>query len=254
MPATRLHEAQLFKNTLRMGLTGFCLLAGSTIGSSQSQVAQCTDDAMLVFDGSGSMAATGHNGLDRPRIEDARAAIERSMPRITPFRKVGLIIYGPGPEDSCSNIDLHFRPQSQAAARIIAAVNNLSPVGETPLTEAVRNAADVLDSSQKTGVVVLVTDGRESCRGAPCLLAAQLAAEKNITVHVIGFKVRGQYHQWSGQGLKHAPTKARCLADQTGGKYVSTESTDELIAALQETLSCPMIGSSSQPDKLGSPG
>ena len=244
----------MFKNIFRVGLTCCYLLAATTIGSSQNQVAQCTDDAMLVFDGSGSMAASGYNGLDRPRIIDARAAIERSMPRITPFRKVGLVIFGPGPQDSCSNIDLRFRPQRQAASRIIADVGNLSPIGETPLTEAVRNAAEALDLGKKTGVVVLVTDGRESCGGAPCLLAAQLAAAKNVTVHVIGFKVRGQYFQWTGKGAKHAPTTARCLADQTGGKYVSTESTEELIEALQETLACPMIGTSFRHDQLRSPG
>lgn len=209
---------------------------------------------MLVFDGSGSMAATGHNGLDHPRIIDARLAVEQSIPKITPFRRVGLIIYGPGPQDSCSNIDLRFKPQNHAASRIIAEINDLSPVGETPLTEAVRHAADALDSRQKSGVVVLVTDGRESCGGAPCLLAEQLAVNARITVHVIGFRVRGQFHQWNGQGLRHAPTIARCLADRTGGKYVSTESTEDLVAALKETLACPLIGTNSHSNRRQSRG
>lgn len=244
----------MFKIISKIVLAGCGLLLASTVGNAQNSRANCTDDAMLVFDGSGSMAAVRHNGLARPRIEEARKAIEKSIPQVTPFRKMGLVIFGPGPEDSCSNIDLRFKPQSDAAPRIIADVNGLSPIGETPLTDAVKIAVDALDVRNKPGVVVLLTDGRESCRRDPCVLASQLAAEKNVTVHVIGFKVRAQYFQWNGQGARHGRTTARCLADKTGGKYVSTESTEELVAALQETLSCPMTATRSKRDPYPFPG
>lgn len=230
----------MFRIISKIGLATCCVLIASSIGNAQESHAACTDDAMLVFDGSGSMLAVKHNGLKKPRIFEARTAIRDSIPRIAPFRKLGLVIFGPGPEDSCSNIDLRFKPQSNAAPRIISDVDNLSPVGQTPLTNAVQEAVDTLDLSQDPGVVVLLTDGRESCGGDPCALANQLAAEGNVTVHVIGFKVREQYFQWNGHGAKNGRTTARCLADETGGKYVSAESTEELTEALQETLSCPM--------------
>ena len=85
-------------------------------------------------------------------------------------------------------------------------------------------------------------DADPRARGvAEAALAAQIAAEKNVTVHVIGFKVRAQHFQWNGQGAKNRETSARCLADQTGGKYVSTESTEKLVKALQYMLSCSMV-------------
>lgn len=224
----------------KAGLATCCLLALSTVSSAQTAPAACTDDAMLVFDGSGSMAAVKHNGLSSPRIHEARAAIRESIPRIAPFRKLGLVIFGPGPEDSCSNTELRFKPQSNAAPRVIADVDNLSPIGQTPLTDAVKHAVTALDVGEDPGVVVLLTDGRESCGGDPCALAEELAAGQKVTVHVIGFKVREQYFQWNGHGAKNGRTTARCLADETGGKYVSAESTEELTKALQETLSCPM--------------
>ena len=231
----------MLKSIQRVGLAGLGLLAASTGGVAEGRSAECTDDAMLVFDGSGSMAAISHNGLKSPRIDEARAAIEESMPQISPFRKLGLVIFGPGPADSCSNIDLRFPPQSNAGPRIIADVDSLLPIGQTPLTSSVEEAVEALNLREDPGVVVLLTDGRESCGGDPCALAAQIAADNNVTVHVIGFKVRAQHFQWNGQGAKNRETSARCLADKTGGKYVSTESTEELIAALQDTLSCPMV-------------
>lgn len=231
----------MLKTIGKVGLAGFGILAASTTGVAESRSPECTDDAMLVFDGSGSMAAVDHNGLNSPRIDEARSAIEQSMPQISPFRKLGLVIFGPGPAESCSNIDLRFRPESNAGPRIIADVDALEPVGQTPLTTSVEEALDALDLSEGPGVVVLLTDGRESCGGDPCALARQIAADRNVTVHVIGFKVRAQHFQWNGQGAKNRETSARCLADKTGGAYVSTESTEELVKALQDTLSCPMV-------------
>ena len=147
----------MLKSIQRVGLAGIGLLAASTVGVAEGRPAECTDDAILVFDGSGSMDAISHNGLKSLRIDEARAAIEESMPQISPFRKLGLLIFGPGPAESCSNIDLRFRPQSNAGPRIIADVDALTPVGQTPLTNSVDEAVDALDLKDDPGVVVLLT-------------------------------------------------------------------------------------------------
>ena len=206
----------------------------------------CSSDAMIVFDGSGSMSETGFNQLGAPRISDARRAVRQAMPRVAPFRRLGLIIYGPGARDSCANIDLRFAPVPDAAARIIAEVEALAPAGETALTAAVARAAEVLDYTSRPGVIVLVTDGKETCGGMPCDLAASLAADAmELTVHVIGFKVRGEFFNWEGQGsveYRQVVSAARCLADSTGGTYSAAESVGDLVAALQETLGCVVIG------------
>jgi Ca-activated chloride channel family protein len=214
----------------------------------------CTEDAMIVFDGSGSMSEMGFNLLDQPRIFDARQAVRRAMPRVAPFRRLGLIVYGPGQKTACENIDLRFTPIPAADGPIIAAVDALEPKGETPLTEAVRRAADVLDYTRRPATVVLVTDGKETCGGLPCELAADLAADGvDLTVHVIGFKVRSDYFSWDSQDDAHryGYTVAQCLANRTGGKYVDAETVDELVQALQETLGCPLFSAASA---LSGPG
>ena len=42
----------------------------------------------------------------------------------------------------------------------------------------------------------------------------------------------------SGMPARYA---TRCLPEQTGGLYITTETTDELIAALQKTLGCALL-------------
>ena len=205
----------------------------------------CTEDAMVVFDGSGSMAEMGFNQIDAPRIVEARQAIADVMPELAANRRLGLVIYGPGGVDGCTGLDVRFAPQAAAARRIIRDVNALEPAGDTALTEAVARAATVLDYTQKPGTIVLVTDGKETCGGAPCQLASVLAADgPGLTVHVIGFKVRGTHFSWESEGgtdYTEADTVSRCLADRTGGTYASAETLDDLIAALRVSLGCKVL-------------
>ena len=212
----------------------------------------CATDAMLVFDGSASMAEIGFDIKAATRITEARDAMRRAMPhQIAPYRRVGLLAYGPGPKDACDNINLRFAPIPEAAALVIAEVEALRPGGLTPLAESVRAAAEVLEYRKHPGLVVLVTDGNETCGGRPCALGRELAAEaRDITVHVIGFRVVVDFFSWDSPEAGtyiQGNTVAKCLSDATGGMYVSTETVDELAAALRETLGCALIGLNKAP-------
>jgi Ca-activated chloride channel family protein len=190
---------------------------------------------MIVFDASGSMAGTDLNSPPSPRIAKVKAALSRVLPSVAATRNLGLIDYGPGPYNQCDNIELQLRPTPNAAARIMSIVDSLVPAGRTPLTSAVREAANVLDFPVRPAVVVLLTDGEETCGGDPCGLARMLGAEgRNLTVHVISYRSRDST-EVSGV------LQSRCLAAETGGLYISAETTDELAAAFQKTLGCPEV-------------
>ena len=220
-----------------------CLTASATALPAASG---CAADAMLVFDGSASMNELGFDIQEKTRIEDARDALRDAMPDITPYRRVGLLVYGPGPGDACSNIDLRFGPSEDAAGPIIAAIDTLQPKGLTALTESVRQAAEALDYRTRPSIVVLVTDGNETCGGRPCALGDALARQAaDLTIHVIGFKVVVDFFSWDNPEQKNyegGKTVAKCLADRTGGMFVSTETVDELADALRVTLGCALIG------------
>lgn len=219
----------------------------SLLGSGALALGQCDRDAIIVFDGSGSMAEMGFNDLDEPRIMTARRAMHRAIPPIAARRNLGLLIYGPGGDGMCQGVDLRFPPRPDAAPPLLSAVDNLQPAGDTPLTVSVLAAANLLAGP---GDVVLVTDGKETCGGAPCALAAELAQRPGLTVHVIGFKVRGDRFEWHDQGsngYRDANTVAACLADRTGGSYIAAETAEQLVSALHTTLGCQVIGSLSLP-------
>ena len=235
------------RNLAMRDLTAAVLSAALLWPSMSAASDDCTLDAMVVFDGSGSMAEMGFNLLETPRIFEAREAMHEAIPSLADLRRLGLIIYGPGDSDVCSHIELHFEPMRQASGPILSAIDGVEPSGNTALTDAVRQAAEVLDYRSEPGAIVLVTDGKETCDGVPCALAQELRRDaRNLTVHVIGFRVRGDFLGWdvtSEDDYTQAGTVARCLADQTGGKYLSTESVAELVGAMHDTLGCAVIGS-----------
>ena len=145
---------------------------------------------MLVFDASGSMAGNERLGIatqDVTRIDKVRSALAKVLPSVTRVRRVGLITYGPGPYQQC-NVHLSFRAEAGRCGSHHEEVNRLVPAGKTPLSAAVDQAADVLDYTKKPAVIVVVTDGEETCGGAPCNLGKWLHAKAaQLTVHVIGY-------------------------------------------------------------------
>lgn len=218
-----------------------CTLCATSAGATDN----CLNDAMVVFDGSGSMAEMGFNDINEPRIFEARRAMSETIPAIAANRRLGLVVYGPKGADECSGLDLRFPPIANAAKPLIDAVNELEPSGSTPLTAAVKLAADALDYRNRPAAIVLVTDGKETCGGQPCMLATELINEGvDTTVHVIGFKVRGTFFSWdrdNDNDYNVSESVARCLADRTGGTYTSAETLDQLIAALRDTLGCQLL-------------
>lgn len=203
----------------------------------------CFDDAMLVFDGSLSMVESGFDINGLPKIVEGRRAVAKVAPEAAQYRQLGLVTYGPGGPTDCYGVRLHFEPLPNAGAAVADAVNALEPDGSTPLAAAVQVAVDALGSGG--GTVVVVTDGDDTCGGMPCALAQDLKARGDIRVHVIGFNVRGAFQEWQSLDPNDffvGESKARCLADITGGEYVGAESLDALIAALRDTISCPLFG------------
>jgi Ca-activated chloride channel homolog len=230
----------LFLPPLRtaIGLAAILWCASSTARAEEPERKPCIEDAMLVFDASGSMAGNVNQGIATimPRIDAVRSALATVLPAVTRLRRVGLITYGPGPYQQC-NVELNLKPTPNAAELIMHEVNALTPSGKTPLTSAVRQAAEVLDFRAKPGVIVVLTDGEETCGGSPCELGKELhAAATNLTIHVIGFRMKN--FSWTGE---QSILDVKCLADQTGGLYVSADTEQELTEALEKTLGCPML-------------
>ena len=85
-----------------------------------ADVRPCTEDAMIVFDASGSMPGDGWGyGSELAgtvsRIDKVRSALREILPSITRFRRVGLLTYGSAASASSSSPAEWPAPRSRAA-------------------------------------------------------------------------------------------------------------------------------------------
>lgn len=184
------------------------------------------DKAIIVMDASGSMWGQ----IDgKTKIEIARETLAGVLPSIPDDMELGLIAYGHREKGACSDIEEIVAPAPGTRERIAEAVNGLNPKGKTPLTEAVRQAAEALKFTEEKATVILVTDGIETCEADPCAVASEL--EKlgvDFTAHVVGF------------GLSEDEgKKVSCLAENTGGLYLQARDATELTDALTKTVAAP---------------
>lgn len=180
------------------------------------------DDAILILDASKSMWGRVQG---KTKVEIARAVVGDLLTQIPDDRRLGFVAYGHRRASDCHDIE-EIAPVGADRAQIRSSLAALAFKGKTPLTEAVRFAADKLQYTKSKATVILVSDGIESCHADPCAAAAALEkAGVDLTVHVIGF------------GIKKGEIKGlKCLADATGGTYFSAGNAAELTRALQQTV------------------
>lgn len=183
-------------------------------------IAQDThDDVMVVFDMSGSMWGQV-DGV--PKVEIARDAFAGLMSDWeTANTRAGLIAYGHRRKGDCSDIELLAQPGDQAD--ISGLITGLQPRGKTPLSDAVRYAAETLKFTENAATVVLLSDGVETCEEDPCAVGAELEAlGLDFTAHVIGFDI-----------AESDRAQLQCLADATGGQYFDAADASGLVDAMQ---------------------
>lgn len=176
--------------------------------------------AMIVLDASGSMWATVGG---RARIEVAREALGELLKGWDPKVEVGLMAYGHRRKNDCTDIEVLSPAGPLDAAKLTAIAGRITPQGMTPLSAAVKQAAESLKFTEQRATVILISDGIETCKADPCTLGAELKKLGiDFRAHVIGFAVQRQ----DEGGL-------RCLASATGGKYFSAGDAAQLREALR---------------------
>ncbi len=222
-----------FRHAVSVVLTGFFLF-GLTLS------AQAEGKSIIVLDASGSMWGQ----IDgRAKLEIAREALATVLDSLPADTELGMIAYGHRTKGDCADIELLVAPAVGTGPAIAQAAMDMQFLGKTPLTEAVRQAASELRSTEEKATVILITDGIETCNADPCALGAELEASGvDFTAHVVGF------------GLTEDEGKqVACLADNTGGLYIQAKDAGALVDALKTTVSAapaPAPAPAPEPEKV----
>ncbi|UYZ59791.1 vWA domain-containing protein [Hymenobacter latericus] len=157
------------------------LLAGRPLRAQQAgpQSQPKTTRILFVLDASGSMLAPWEG---EPRWNVAKRLLARMADSLNayPNLELGLRAYGhlhDKDENNCEDSRLEVPFARKNAAAIKQKLQELKPQGNTPITYSLlQSASDFPSEKTSRNVLILITDGLESCNGDPC--ATSLALQR----------------------------------------------------------------------------
>jgi Mg-chelatase subunit ChlD len=158
----------------------------------------------LIVDASGSMLQ--RIGSER-RIDIAKKTLKNLtsnvIPAGTPF---ALRVFGREASSCQTDLDIPLRPLDAAAAGAQIDTLNAQSNAKTPIAASLEKVAADLDSIKGERLVILVTDGEETCGGNPARAIDKLRkGGVNVRVNIVGFAVEDRktaalFRQWSNAG------------------------------------------------------
>ena len=225
------------------------LVAGIVLASlmmawsaSLAQETSADPGVYVVFDGSNSMWGpvdpAGDDNAER-KIEIAKRVFSDYLENDFAGRDLALRIYGHNRAGDCSDTELvaDFAPAEANADVMRDAVNAVSPRGKTPITRSLRAARD--DFAARSGDILLISDGIETCDTDPCALMQEWReAGVSLRVHVVGFGLRDEERY-----------ALACVAETSGGQYFDAQNAEGLAEALSEAREAVL----SEPPQDGAP-
>jgi hypothetical protein len=207
--------------TLIACAVGLLILAGLP------HAARAAQSVALVLDASGSM--NGRLGDGTVKLAAAKQAVYGFVEGLGDDVRLSFRAYGhgsPRSEKNCRDTELlvDFAAAADVRERVVGGARGLRAQGYTPITLVIELAAkDLLRESAEERLVVLVSDGLETCEGDPCAAARALKdADAELVIHTVGF------------GVDDATRfQLQCIARSTGGTYFGADDADALSTVLQ---------------------
>ncbi|MEM6524290.1 MAG: VWA domain-containing protein [Bacteroidota bacterium] len=180
---------------------------------------------LFLLDGSGSMLASWE---ESSRIEAAKVLLTNLVDslRINPKLELGLRAYGhiySRQAQNCRDTRLEVGFAGNNHQSIINKLMGINPKGTTPIAYSLEQAAkDFTNTSGYRNIIIIITDGIESCNGDPCAVSLALQRE-NIFLRpfIIGI----------GMGLEYQK-EFKCI-----GEFYDAKDQQSFQKALQKAIS-----------------
>jgi hypothetical protein len=166
------------------------------------------------------------------RIVIAKEVLSDVVSRhIAPGTPVALRIFGHKEPNSCrTDLEIALAPLDPVkASKTIQGVSAMN-LARTPIADSLAKVESDLKKASGRRVIVLVTDGEETCDGKPEEVIQMLQDKDfDVTLNIVGFAI-------DDAALE---TRFKSWADLGGGRYFSANSQAGLSASLREALQVP---------------
>ena len=183
----------------------------------RQQPADLMQDMLRQLSGLPGRSGVDMSSLTREptRMSAAKQAAITMVQRAPSDANIGLVRI----EGQCSARSAGFYPPGRRG-ELIGQLQGMQPQGGTPLADGVAKGGQMLDGVNREALMVVISDGAESCGQDPCAVAQQLKrAKPHLKINVVDI---------TGTGA------ANCLAQITGGRVFTARNADEVAAMTRE--------------------
>ena len=203
------------------------LIVGSLITAGYGE----TTAVEVILDASGSMLQN-QDGEDR--IDIAKDTLLKTMTEeIAPGTPFALRVFGHIEEDSCEGeLMIPLSPlDPKGMAPIIEEIEAIN-LAKTPIAGSLKMVATDLADATGDQIVILITDGKETCDGNPAQVIREMrAANPRVRVSIVGYsisdtEIRDDFESWAAIG---------------GGSYFDAPDSVNLEGAFQQAFAIPYI-------------
>jgi len=165
-----------------------------------------------------------------PKIDIAKEVLSSIVQGLPDDVDVGLRIYGHQhsyKRQNCTDSELVVSVGRVNKELLTQKIQAITPRGMTPIAYSLEQAGSDLKGIEGEKVLILVSDGKESCGGDPVAAAKKLnEAGLQVKLHVVGFDI----------GDEATRDQLKGIADSTAGRYFDATGADELKSALKEAV------------------
>lgn len=189
-------------------------------------IRRTTRNIEIILDASGSMLGAVNGEL---KIDIAHDALETLVGTLPDNTNVALRTYGHRRTDDCSDLEQLQALSPLDRGKLVQQIKAIRPVPEsrTPMAASIEAVASSISSLQGETLVVLVSDGDETCDGDPAAAARALRERfPNARVSVIGFNIVEP--AWR--------ERLQAIALGGGGGYYNASDAAQLEQALQRAV------------------
>ncbi|HEY0238821.1 MAG TPA: VWA domain-containing protein [Friedmanniella sp.] len=211
-----------------LGSVSLLLTAGGLLATAVPAQADEAPKVLLLLDVSGSMNARLDGG--QTKFAAAKKALKEVAASLPAGTQVGLRVYGSEVKEdqdvdpaACRDTRLVLPIGPLDQNKMNAAVDSFQAQGATPIAYSMGKAVDDLGDSGKR-VLILISDGQETCAKDPCPIVRKLADRGvDLQFNAIGLAVNSK-----------ARSQLQCIAKAGGGAYYDANDTSSLDQALRK--------------------
>jgi len=190
-----------------------------------------TDGAavVVILDASGSML---QRIGERRRIDMAKEAVVQLVQHdLAPDVRFSLRVFGHKEKDACrTDVEIPLGPLNRSAAMATVASVNAMNLAKTPIAATLADVGADLADAPGQHMVILLTDGEETCDGDPAAVIQSLVdGGFDVRLNIVGFAIdelmlKETFQAWARLG---------------NGQYFDAHNAEELATGLSQAIDVP---------------